>query len=285
MFKLSAFSDEFASDFNEQMRLCKKYNIDYIEIRNVNGKNFCDYSLDEVKDLKKQMDKMEIRVSAIGSPIGKINITDDFTPHLDKFKTVLDMAKIVESKYIRMFSFFIPKNQNPDNYRDEVILRWQQFIKAAEGSGITLLHENEKEIYGDTPERCYDLLNSLNCDYVRATFDPANFVQCDVEPYPYAFNKLKDYIEYIHIKDAKSSDYTVTPAGFGDGKIKELIKALYDNNYNGFITLEPHLSEFEGFASLENGASITTGKKMTGEEVLITAYNAVNKIILEVKNG
>lgn len=285
MFKLSAFSDEFASDFNEQMRLCKKYNIDYIEVRNVNGKNFCDYSLDEVKDLKKQMDKMEIRISAIGSPIGKINITDDFIPHLDKFKTVLDMAKIVESKYIRMFSFFIPKNQNPNDYRDEVILRWQQFIKAAEGSGITLLHENEKEIYGDTPERCYDLLNSLNCDYVRATFDPANFVQCDVEPYPYAFNKLKDYIEYIHIKDAKSSDYTVTPAGFGDGRIKELIKALYDNNYDGFITLEPHLSEFEGFASLENGASITTGKKMTGEEVLITAYNAVNKIILEVKNG
>lgn len=285
MFKLSAFSDEFASDFNEQMRLCKKYNIDYIEVRNVNGKNFCDYSLDEVKDLKKQMDKMEIRISAIGSPIGKININDDFIPHLDKFKTVLDMAKIVESKYIRMFSFFIPKNQNPNDYRDEVILRWQQFIKAAEGSGITLLHENEKEIYGDTPERCYDLLNSLNCDYVRATFDPANFVQCDVEPYPYAFNKLKDYIEYIHIKDAKSSDYTVTPAGFGDGKIKELIKALYDNNYDGFITLEPHLSEFEGFASLENGASITTGKKMTGEEVLITAYNAINKIILEVKNG
>ncbi|HAA24848.1 MAG TPA: xylose isomerase, partial [Ruminiclostridium sp.] len=46
--------------------------------------------------------------------------------------------------------------------------------------GIILAHENEKGIYGDTPERCVDIIKSMNCDYVRAVFDPANFIQCDV---------------------------------------------------------------------------------------------------------
>lgn len=277
---LSAFSDEFATDFNEQMDICEKYGINHIEIRNVNGKNFCDHSLDEVKELKKIMDKRGFKVSAIGSPLGKISILDDsFKAHLELFKKVLDMADIVECKYIRMFSFFIPKGENAEDYRDEVILRWREFIKIAEGRNVILLHENEKDIYGDTAERCYDLLNTLNCSYVRATFDPANFVQCNVKTYPYAFNLLRPYIEYVHIKDAKSSDHTVTPAGYGDGMIKEIIEDLKNNNYNGFISLEPHLAEFTGFASLENGESINTNTELRGEEVLKIAYNALIEIV------
>lgn len=279
---ISAFSDEFATDFNEQMDICEKYDIKYIEIRNVNGKNFCDHTLDEVKELKKIMDKRGFKVSAIGSPLGKINITHDFKAHLELFKKVLDMADIVKTKYIRMFSFFMPKGEKPEKYRDEVISRWQEFIKIAKGRNIILLHENEKDIYGDTAERCYDLLSTLNCDYVRATFDPANFVQCDVKPYPDAFNLLKPYIEYVHIKDAKFYDHTVTPAGLGDAMIKEILENLNNNNYNGFLSLEPHLAEFTGFASLENGESINVNTKLKGEEVLKTAYTAFQAVINEL---
>ncbi len=59
----------------------------------------------------------------------------------------------MECKYIRMFSFFIPHGEEPLRYRDEVIRRWKSFIKAAEGSGVVLLHENESGIYGDIPEK------------------------------------------------------------------------------------------------------------------------------------
>lgn len=282
-FKLSAFSDEFATDFNKQLDICKSYNIDYIEIRNVNGKSFCDFTTDEARKIKSEMDKKNIKVSSIGSPIGKINITDDFKSHLQKFKNVLDIADIVETKYIRMFSFFIPKGENPNNYRNEVISRWQQFVEAAKGRNKILLHENEKDIYGDTAERCYDLLNTLNCDYVRATFDPANFVQCGVQTYPHAFDLLRPYIEYIHIKDAKFSDCKVTPAGLGDGNIKSILSDLNKNNYNGFICLEPHLSEFEGFSALEGGStSISIDKNLTGEQVVQIAYNAFDKVLKEV---
>ncbi len=252
-FTFSAFADEIDPDLNVQMDVLDQHEIKFIEMRGVNGQNITAYTLDEVRELKKQLDQRGFRLSAIGSPIGKIKITDDFEPHLELFKHTLEIAKIMETKYIRMFSFFVPEGEDPAQYREEVLKRWRGFIKAAEGSGITLLHENEKDIYGDTPERCLDLLTSLDCDYVRMTFDPANFVQCGEETYPKAFNMLKDYIEYMHIKDAKADSKQVVPAGQGDGKFREILDELRKMNYQGFLSLEPHLGNFVGFAALEPG--------------------------------
>ncbi|MFW6007090.1 MAG: sugar phosphate isomerase/epimerase family protein [Halanaerobiales bacterium] len=250
-FILSAFADEIDMDLTTQMEVLDQHDIKHIEMRGVNGKGVVEYPLEEVKEIKKQLDDNGFKISAVGSPLGKIEITDDFGPHLDLFKHTLDIARILETDYIRMFSFFIPEGDKPEKYRDEVMERWSQFIKVAEGSGITLLHENEKEIYGDTPERCLDLLETMDCDYFKAIFDPANFIQCDVVTYPDAYNLLEDYIEYLHIKDAVYSDKSVVPSGQGDGKIKEILTDLYNKDFEGFLSLEPHLGSFEGLGNLE----------------------------------
>ncbi|MGI6537069.1 MAG: sugar phosphate isomerase/epimerase family protein [Caldicoprobacterales bacterium] len=261
-FILSAFADEIDPNLQVQMDVLDDHGIKYIEMRGVNGKNITDHTLDEAREVKKQLDEREFRLSAIGSPIGKILITDDFEPHLEKFRHTLKIAEIMEAKYIRMFSFYIPEGKDPADYREEVLKRWKEFLKAAEGTGIVLLHENEKEIYGDTPERCLDLVESLNSDYFRLTFDPANFVQCGVEPYPKAFNMLKDHIAYLHIKDARKDNLQIVPAGQGDGRLQETLNALKGMGFKGFLSLEPHLANFVGFAELETGdvgADLPTG--------------------------
>ena len=252
-FVLSGFADEIDADLSVQMDVLDQLELKYIEMRGVNGKNLTDYTLDEVKDIKKQLDQRGFHLSAVGSPIGKIGINDDFGPHLEKFRHTLKIAEIMDTKYIRMFSFFIPKGEDPAQYRDEVLNRWRAFLEAAEGTSITLLHENEKDIYGDTPERCLDLVESLNNKSFRLTFDPANFVQCDVEVYPKSFEMLKDHIEYMHIKDSLFDGHQVVPSGQGDGKIKEVLDRLKDMGYQGFLSLEPHLGNFVGFADLEPG--------------------------------
>lgn len=240
-FILSAFADEIDSDLKTQMDVLEQHGIYHIEMRGVNGKNLVNHSLDEVKEIKKTLDQRGFKISAVGSPIGKIKITDEFAPHLDLFKHTIEIAKILETHYIRMFSFFIPEGENPAIYREEVMSRWSKFIEAAKGSGLTLLHENEKEIYGDTPERCLDILKTMNSSDLKAIFDPANFVQCDVKTYPEAFDLLKDQVVYLHIKDAVYAGHHVTPAGEGDGKIKEILKELHNRGFNGFLSLEPHL--------------------------------------------
>jgi sugar phosphate isomerase/epimerase len=250
-FTLSAFADEIDMDLKTQMDVLEEHGISYIEMRGVNGKGLVEYSLEEVREIKKQLDARGFKLSCIGSPIGKINIKDDFDPHLELFKHTLDIANIMEVKKIRMFSFFIPKGDNPYDYRDEVMARWSKFVEAAKGRDVMLLHENEKDIYGDTPERCLDLLKTMNCDYVKAIFDPANFVQCDVKTYPEAYEMLKDYVVYMHIKDALYSDHSVTPAGQGDGYVKEILSDLYKSGFEGFLSIEPHLAEFQGAGNLE----------------------------------
>lgn len=279
MFTISAFADEIDMDLTVQMDVLDKYHIRYIEMRGVNGKNLSDCTLEEARDIKRQLDARGFRLSAVGSPIGKIGISDDFAPHLEQFKRVLDIAHIMETRYIRMFSFFIPKGENPDEYEDAVLERWRQFIDAAKGSGVTLLHENEKGIYGDTAERCLHLIQSLDCPNVRATFDPANFVQCGVEPYPHAYELLKPYIAYLHIKDAKFADGRVTPAGQGDGRVPDILASLKSSGFDGFLSLEPHLADFEGFAALEQECDASKPDKSKGALLFGMAADALTGIV------
>lgn len=281
-FILSAFADEIDMDLKTQMDVLDEHGIKYIEMRGVNGKGLVDYSLEEVREIKKQLDARGFKLSSVGSPIGKIKITDEFEPHLEKFKHTIEIAHIMECKYIRMFSFFIPQGEDPAKYRDEVMNRWSRFIKAAEGKDVVLLHENEKDIYGDTAERCLDILKTMNCNYLKAVFDPANFVQCGVETYPEAYELLKDYVVYMHIKDAVYSDGHVVPAGQGDGKVKEILSTLYGQGYEGFLSLEPHLGAFQGFAALEpdsKWANLPEG----GPRKFAVAVQALKSIIKEMK--
>lgn len=280
-FLISGFSDEISSDFQIQLEEINKLGIAYIEIRGVNGKSIVEHSIEEVRKIKEQLDDADIRVSAIGSPIGKIQIIDDFEPHFEVFKHTVEIARLLETKYIRLFSFFMEKGSEAVN-RDEVIKRMTSLVDFVNGSEIVLLHENEKDIYGDTPERCLDLYDSLNSENFKLIFDPANFVQCNVVTYPDAFNMLKDKVIYYHIKDAIMESAAVVPSGYGDGHIPEIIKELHERNYKGFLSLEPHLGFFEGFNSLEGDSKVPVYEETSDASKFELAYNSLKKIVDEI---
>ncbi|MBE7031028.1 MAG: sugar phosphate isomerase/epimerase [Ruminococcaceae bacterium] len=279
MFTLTGFADEIAMDLNVQMDTLEKLDIHHIEMRGVDGKNLSDCTIAEAKDIKRRLDERGFSLSAIGSPIGKIGIDQPFEAHLDKFKTVIELAHIMQTRYIRMFSFFIPEGNSPDCYADEVFARWDGFLTAAKGSGLILLHENEKGIYGDTAVRCKTLFDTMKNPALRATFDPANFVQCGITPCPDAYKLLKPYIEYVHIKDARAADGTIVPAGQGDGTIPELLAALKKDGYDGFLSLEPHLADFDGFSALEKEADTNKADKSMGGALFCLATDALKTIL------
>lgn len=281
-FILSAFADEIAPDLKTQMDVLDVHGISYIEMRGINGRNVTELTLKEAKEVKQQLDSRGFKLSSLGSPLGKISILDDFAPHLELFKHTLELSWLTESRFIRMFSFYLPDDKAPEIYRDEVLNRWAKFIDTAKGSGITLLHENEKGIYGDTALRCLDLLETLNCDYVKAIFDPANFIQCDTQTYPYAYELLEKYIAYVHIKDAVATDHHVVPAGYGDGKIRDILSELYQKGYDGFLSLEPHLWNFTGFDKLEQNSNKLEGVG-DGPSTFAIAAKALRKILKDIE--
>ncbi|WNR43484.1 sugar phosphate isomerase/epimerase family protein [Paenibacillus roseipurpureus] len=257
-FQLSAFSDEIGGDLEFQMDVLEQYGIKHIEMRGVNGKGLVQNTREEVLGIKRQLADRGFKLSSVGSPIGKIKITDDFEPHLELFRYTLEIAEILEAPYIRLFSFFIPEGENPAIYRDEVLRRMSTLVKEAEGTGVTLLHENEAKIYGDTPERCLDLLDSINSPHFKAIFDPANYIHCGVNCYPDAFYQIKKHLAYMHIKDATLEPRITVPAGYGIGHLYEILNEIHSEGKPMFLSLEPHLSKFtiEQFAKLEPNSPI-----------------------------
>lgn len=277
---ISGFADEIDTNLDKQIEVIKRLGISHIEMRGVNGKGLVEYTLDEVKEIKKTLDANGIALSAIGSPIGKIQITDDFEEHFELFKHTVEIAKIMETPYIRMFSFFIPENEKPETYKEEVSARLGKFLDYAKEHNIILLHENEKDIYGDVACRCKEIMEAFYCDNFKAVFDFANFVQCGQDTLE-AYEMLKPYIAYIHIKDAYAKDGNVVPAGMGDGNVKEILKHLFDGGYEGVLSLEPHLIDFSGFANLEQGEK-QEKQKLSGEEAYELACNALAGILKEL---
>lgn len=249
-FKYSAFADEYSPEFDKQIEGLLKNGAEMIEIRGVDGTNVSDITLEKAKEIKEKLDAAKLGVSAIGSPIGKIGIKDELEPHLEKLRHVIEIAKILGTKRIRMFSFYMPAGEDPAIYRDEVLSRLEKMLEIAEAEGIELCHENEKGIYGDTPERCKDILEYFG-GRLRGVFDHANFLNVDTIPYPDGYELLKSHITYFHIKDAVGT--TIYPAGKGNGRIPETIEAIR-KDFDGdiILTLEPHLSAFIGLDKLEN---------------------------------
>ncbi len=66
-----------------------------------------------------------------------------------------------------------------------------------------------------------------------------------------AWERLRPYIKYMHIKDALA-DGSVVPAGKGKGNIRAIAKDFISGG-GGVFTMEPHLTVFKGFETLERG--------------------------------
>lgn len=244
--KIFAFADEASANIDEQIVAMKKNGLDGLEIRNVDGTNISKITIEKAKEVRKKMDDAGLITWSMGSPIGKIGIEDDFEAHLDECKHTIELAHILGAENLRMFSFFIPNDKNPDDYRNEVIDRLGRFVEAARGSGVDLCHENEKGIYGDIAVRCLDILKSV--PELKGVFDPANFIQCGQNTLE-AWDMLKSYIKYFHVKDALS-DSSVVPAGDGEGNLRTIVPDYIKMGGTCF-TIEPHLYSFTGLDKLE----------------------------------
>ncbi len=271
--KLCAFADESDASIDLQIEALKRNSIPYLEIRNVDGTNISNITLEKAKEVKSKLDTNGLAVWSLGSPYGKIKVADDFAPHLDLFKHGLELSRELGAKCIRLFSFY---EATEPTARDIVMERLSAFIDAAKGSGVVLCHENEKGIYGDIATRCLDIHKTL--PELKCVFDPANFIQSGQDTKE-AWEMLKDYVYYMHIKDATLNG-KVVPAGKGDGNLPFLVNE-YSKQGGGIMTLEPHLRVFDGLAALESDekTDIDDFTYPDNDAAFDVAANAIKEII------
>ena len=284
---ISGFSDEISANFDEQLATVKKLGMTHISLRAADGKGIADYTPDEIRtQIKPRLESAGIGVSSLGSPIGKVFVDDEagFEKQLEQLETLCWICKMLNCKYIRMFSFYIPEGKNPADYREVVIEKLKKYAAIAEKHGIILIHENEKDIYGDIAVRCKDVLDAVDSPCFKAVFDFANFVQCGEDTLK-CWELLKDQVVYIHIKDAVPDDNENVLCGTGTGNIAQILKqAIREEGYTGFLTLEPHLVLFGTLQSLEIAAAtdvIKENKYKDGAE----GFSAQHAALVEILNA
>jgi sugar phosphate isomerase/epimerase len=250
MWTLSGFIDEISDDFSEQCKVAAGLGLGYVEVRSAWGTNILDLDTGQLGMVQETVQTYGLQVSSIGSPIGKIMIDDDFAPHLERMRHAVEVAHLLQAPFIRIFSFFIPAGTDPDSRRDEVLGRMSALADVAKGADVILVHENEKDIYGDIPRRCLDIVTSVSAPQLQLAWDPANFVQVGVRPFTEGYSMLRPHVSYIQIKDALLADGSVVVAGAGDGEVPETVRALRADGFDGFFSLEPHLGEYTAYGAL-----------------------------------
>ena len=284
---ISGFADEIDPQLDVQLKVVKDLGMEYICFRAADGKGVAEYTLDEVKErILPRLNAAGVKVSSLGSPIGKIDIDDDaaYEKQLQQLDTLCQICNLLDCKYIRMFSFWM-LNKNPDEWKDEVLKKLRGFAEIAAKYDVILIHENEKDIYGDTAARCAGLLDELASPNFKAAFDFANFVQCG-ENTAECWELLKEHVAYIHIKDAVAGKNENVVCATGDGQIPEILrKAIREDGYEGFLTLEPHLVLFATLQSLEVVDAtevISENKAKDGAEGYAMQYNALKDVLAAI---
>lgn len=265
MLRLAGFADEISPDLDEQIRVCRENHVTHLELRGVSGKNVLDFDDALRREIKSKLADNGMGVISIGSPIGKVKIDDSWDVHFERFKLAVDAADFFDAPLIRVFSYYPPQGGDIQQHRDEVVRRFAAKIDYMKNHRAVLVHENEMHIYGEKGPGCVDLMQTLNSPKLRTAFDFANFVQAGVDPLD-TWPSLKPYTVHIHVKDAKSADGKVVPAGEGDGHLASILKDAYTSGYRGFLSLEPHLAaagQFSGFS---------------GPSLFTAAVNALKKL-------
>lgn len=247
-FFVCAFSDEYVDGLEEQCRALNGFDIQYMEMRGVNGKNVSVLTKGEVKEAKNILADYGIKVSSIGSPLGKMKLDGDICGHLETARRVFETANELGAKNIRCFSFYLPDGKTREECKGHVFDELEKLVKLSEEYNVTLCHENEALIYGESPEKCLEIVEYFG-GKMKCVLDMGNFVLDGYNPME-AYKVLHKHIEYFHIKDALYAG-AIVPAGKGEAQIREILADYKETGKKDtFITLEPHLQTFSGLNAL-----------------------------------
>lgn len=238
---LSGFGDEISPDPATQLSVLSALGARQIEVRAAWNQNIVELGSELLGALGSAITRVGFGVSAIASPVGKSDISEPADYEFDRLKRAITAAHVLGTTRIRIFSYYRAPGLAPADIRDAVLARLASLAALAAREGVVLLHENEKGIYGDVPERVLDIVESVGSESLRLAWDSANFVQVGVRPFSEAWPLLADHVDYVQIKDADAATGAVRPAGLGDGELLETLTALRDRGYEGVLSLEPHL--------------------------------------------
>ena len=268
MFKLGAFTDEISQDLARACAVCIEFGATGAEIRGV-WDTPCQKLTDaQVQDVKRIVGDHGMVVSSLGSPFGKCELDsrDEVAQHMDILRRCADIARELDCDLVRGFAFW--GHGAREKPWDKMLEAYEPVPGILEEKGVILGLENEAACYVGTAQHTRHFLDLLQCDRIKATWDPANHVQDldgrDVPSFPDGYRVIKDDLVHVHVKDAAPSADGKMPnvfMGTGVCEWQRQFQALKDDGYEGFCSLETHVNPDK----FPEDMQATYGHYLTGE--------------------
>jgi len=243
VFKLSVISDEVSQDLIRVAEFARKFELDAIEIRTVWNKP-PHQLLDHVNEMLSILSRYGLKVCSIASPFFKCDIDnrEEYLFHLDILRRCCELARKLEVDIIRGFTFW--RKGRYEDYEPRIIELFQKPLEIIEDEGVFLAIENEPSTFTTNGRLVSMIIEKLGSKYVKAVWDPGNDIgdPYGEKPFPEGYSYVKRHIIHVHIKDAKKIDGEVVPVPVGEGDVdfRGQFKALRDDRYKGYLSLETH---------------------------------------------
>lgn len=219
---ISVINDEVTSDILELINILNEVNLKLVELRKIDNKYLFQIEEKCLLEYKCELDKNNIKVSLIDSSIGKGKFShEEERSLLDKY---INICKIFDCKCLRIFTDVSDNIEDGLKIYNDIVSQYD----------ITLLIENEPNTYGEDYNNLLKLMSN-NYSNIKVLYDIENYHSINLD-YIEAFNLLKQYIRYVHLRDKKGSEYVY----FYDGEIDiKKILSLIDKDI--VVSLETHL--------------------------------------------
>ena len=226
--------------FNEIFSTALDLGFDAIEIRGIQKeiyapkiKEFSDAEL--AKTIKKLNDaNLKIAIFTSGALVYDKSLKKEA---LKEAFDYIDLAAKSKVKYIRVLA---DKDAKPLENLDLKYIAdtLKEICNYAKPKNIDVLIETNG--YFANSDNMLNLLKAADCENLFVIWDTHHTYQIAKEKPMETCEKLKDYIKHIHIKDSKIIDGNIKYCMIGDGDIPilDILKALKNINYEGFISLE-----------------------------------------------
>ena len=300
---ISGFADEAAIDktIDQQFSAFAALGLNYLSLRFVDVghgiKNVMDLSPEELAIVQKKLDEYDLKISSIGSPIGKVKLLDVDDGTSNKFfpfdlylnqhvEKVCRIAGTLDCKCVRGFSFYHPKGTAPEDHVQQAADHLKQIASICDSYGLTFGLEVEANLIGQNADLLMQIHSTVNHDAIMLIFDGANLITQGYSKFESIeqFNKMKPALGWLHVKDhvatkTETGGYVdeealcgFVPAGDGASGYPEILSE-FKSSYSSiaervlsrglpgvFADLEPHLKgggQFGGFSG-PDGFGIAT---------------------------
>ncbi len=243
--RLAVITDEVSQDLQKVLALVREFEVDGIEVRSVWNKGPHELTASDIAQIKKLTADFGMVVCSIASPFLKCDYGDEaqYQEHLDILRRCLDLANELGAPLVRIFTFW---RKPPFPSWDEIVEKLMPAVRMVEGTNLVLGIENEPSTMATNAHKVVEVLTRLNHPQVKAVWDPGNDIfDPDREvPYPDGYETLKPWIVHIHLKDGRwnAEEQRFEPLPIGEGEVDYLgqFRALVQDGYQGFLSLETH---------------------------------------------